>query len=123
MGDRKVFSDSVTPLPDQLGLTRHGLMVNAVEPQNRSEKMTLLISLSIAPDAHNDLEARVARAEVIPLDELKQKYAASPDDLGTLIAWLKNQGFEIVKQSSERVRRNPTGRFDSKTPYRARALL
>src|ERR1700686_3567821 len=101
MGDRKVFSDSVTPLPDQLGLTPHGLMVNAVEAQNLSEKMTLLFALSIAPDAHNELEARVARGEVIPLDELKQKYAANTDDVGTLVAWLKTQGFEIVKQSSD----------------------
>jgi kumamolisin len=101
MGDRKVFSDSVTPLPDQLGLTPHGLMVNAIEPQRRNETMTLLFSMSIPTDAHNDLEARVARGEVIGLDELKQKYAANSDDVKALLAWLKDQGFEIVKESSD----------------------
>jgi kumamolisin len=101
MGDRKVFSDSVTPLPDQLGLTPHGLMVNSIEPQRRNETMTLLFSMSIPADAGNDLEARVARGEVIGLDELRQKYATNPEDLQALVAWLKNQGFEIVKESSD----------------------
>jgi kumamolisin len=85
MGDRKVFSDSVTPLPDQLGLTPHGLMVNSIEPQRRNETMTLLFSMSIPADAGNDLEARVARGEVIGLDELRQKYATNPEDLQALV--------------------------------------
>jgi kumamolisin len=99
MDDRKVFADSVTPLPDQLGLTPHGLMLNAMEPQNRNEKMTLLFAQSIAPDAHSELEARVARGEVIGFDELKQKYSANADDVSKLVAWLKAQGFDVVKQT------------------------
>jgi len=101
MGDRKVFSDSVTALPDQFGLTPHGLMVNAVEPQHRTEQMTVLFSLSIAPDANKDLRARVARGEVIGTDELNEKYAVKPDDVKALVAWLKDQGFEIVRQLSD----------------------
>ncbi|HXO35846.1 MAG TPA: S53 family peptidase [Candidatus Acidoferrales bacterium] len=99
MDDRKVFADSVTPLPDQLGLTSQGLMLSAIEPQNRNEKMTLLFAQSIAPDAHSELEARVARGEVIGFDELKQKYSANPDDVNKLVAWLKAQGFDVVKQT------------------------
>src|SRR3984893_9201796 len=41
MTDRKVFADSVTPLPDQPGLTPHGLMIHAEKPTDRNEKMTL----------------------------------------------------------------------------------
>jgi kumamolisin len=101
MGDRKEFADSVSPLPAELGVTPHGLLVNALEPERRGEKMTLLFSLSIPVDAHNDLEAIVARGEVVKPDELRQKYAANPADVQTLETWLKAQGFRIVKESSD----------------------
>jgi hypothetical protein len=56
MSDRKVFQDSVTPLPDQPGLTQHGLMVNAAGPEHRDETMTLLFSLAIPQEAQAELE-------------------------------------------------------------------
>ena len=74
MTDRKVFQDSVTPLPEQ-GPTAHGLMVSAAEAPDRTETMALLFSLSIPQDAQRDLEARVAKGEVVPISELNKKYA------------------------------------------------
>jgi kumamolisin len=98
MGDRKVFSGSVIALPEQQGLTDHGLMTSAIQPQHRLEKMTLLFSFSIPQDLHDDLRARVARGEVVGTDELNKKYVANPNDVNALVSWLKGQGFEIVKQ-------------------------
>jgi hypothetical protein len=65
MTDRKVFHDSVTPLPEQ-GPTAHGLMVSAAEAPDRTESMALLFSLSIPETAQQELEARVARGEPSP---------------------------------------------------------
>jgi len=98
MGDRKSFPGSVTPLPEQLGLTKQGLLVNEIQPQNRAEKMTILFSLAIAPDLNKELQARVARGEVVGTDELNKKYVVNASDVDTLVAWLKGQGFEIVRE-------------------------
>ncbi len=97
MSDRKVFTDSVTELPDQPGLTAHGLMVHAEKPTNRNEKMTLLFSLAIPDNAQADLEARVARGEVVSLDELNKKYASDSGDVKTLVSWLKTQGYNVTQ--------------------------
>src|SRR5438128_8936023 len=101
MADRKVFLDSVTPLPDQAGLTHNGLMVNAIMPEHKEEPMTVLFSLALPKESHDDLEARVARGEVVPLDELQQKYRPNPEDIEALQSWLTTQGYEIVRKSDD----------------------
>jgi kumamolisin len=97
MADRKLFQDSVTPLPAQSGLTQHGLMVNAMQPNLGNEPMKVLFSLAIPENAQSELEQRVARGEVVSFEDMKQKYAPNPSDIQTLIAWLKGQGFEILQ--------------------------
>jgi kumamolisin len=97
MSDRKVFQDSVTPLPDETGITEHGLIVNAAEPKHRNEVMTLLFSLGIPLDAQARLEEKAARGEVVSLEEQKKKYAPNPADVETLVSWLKNEGFQIMQ--------------------------
>jgi kumamolisin len=99
--ERKVFADSVTPLPGEPGLTAHGLMVQATEPENLNEQMRVLFSLQIPPKSEAELEKRVARGEVVPLDELQQKYAANPADRKKLVAWLKRQHFDVTEVSSD----------------------
>lgn len=101
MNDRKVFEDSVTPLPAQAGLTAKGLRVNAVEPEHRKETMTVLFSLAISPEAEAQLEAKVARGEVVPPAELQKSYAADVTDRERLVAWLKAQGFKITQVSKD----------------------
>jgi kumamolisin len=97
---RKIFENSVTPLPAQEGLTPQGLMVAAAEPVNKEEKMTVLFSLSIPAAAEADLEEKVASGQVIST-ELRKNYQANDADLQTLVSWLKNQGFEIVQVSPD----------------------
>lgn len=97
MSDRKVFQDSVTPLPAQLGLTQHGLMVNAMQPNLGTEPMKVLFSLAMPEDAQTELEQRVAKGDVVSFADLKDKYAPNASDVQSLIAWLNGHGFEILQ--------------------------
>jgi kumamolisin len=101
MGDRKVFEDSVIPLPDEPGPTAQGLAVQPAEPDNRNEQMRVLFSLEIPPKHQAELEERVARGEVVPVDELQQKYAADQADCKKLVAWLKRQHFDVTEVSPD----------------------
>lgn len=75
-------------------------MVQAAEPVNKEEKMTVLFSLSVPPAAEADLEEKVAKGQVVP-PELRKNYQASATDIQTLVSWLKSQGFEIVQVSPD----------------------
>src|SRR5438270_421285 len=97
---RKVFENSVTPLPAQEGLTPHGLMVQAADPVNKEQKMTVLFSLSIPASAEADLEEKVAKGEVLSAD-LRKNYEPDAKDVETLVSWLKAQGFDIVQVSPD----------------------
>ncbi|MEO6192414.1 MAG: S53 family peptidase [Thermoanaerobaculia bacterium] len=101
MAGRKIFQDSVTPLPEQSGLTHNGLMINAAEPEHREEAMTVLFSLELPAEAQADLEAKVAKGEVVPIAELQKSYTANKNDRDTLLAWLKDKGYEIVQVSGD----------------------
>ena len=58
MAQRKVFQDSVTPLPDTPGPGPRGLMVAAAEPETANEEMNVLFSLEIPAAKTADLEER-----------------------------------------------------------------
>src|SRR5689334_13993731 len=102
MSERKIFQNSVTPLPVQEGLTHNGLMVSAAAPDHRDTEMTLLFSLEIPQEAQAELEAKVARGEVVPPEEIQKDYSADPADFEALTSWLKEQGFEIKQVSDDR---------------------
>src|SRR5947208_7625864 len=101
MADRKVFADSVTPLPAQEGLAPNGLTMNAASTEHRQEVMTVLFSLAIPAEAQKDLEARVAKGEVVPVDELQKRYAAGKGDVKALVDWLRKQGFKVGKVTKD----------------------
>lgn len=101
MSDRKVFQDSVIPLPEQEGLTRNGLMVKAMALEHRDEMMTILFSLALSPQTQLQLEERVARGEVVPVAELQKNYSANVADREALVGWLKKQGFKITRVSDD----------------------
>ena len=101
MAARKVFEDSVTPLPDEPGPTPRGLLVQAAAPDTREEEMTVLFSLEIPPDEEKDLEERVARGEVVPAEELQKRYAPDAGDREKLVKWLKAQNFDVTEVSSD----------------------
>ena len=97
MNDRKVFSDSITELPPQSGLTKNGLMVAQAKKETRHETMELLFSLEML--AKDDLEKRVAAGEVVSAEKWDQTYAPKKTDVDALKSWLTEQGFKITGES------------------------
>lgn len=95
MTSRKVFHDSIVPLPDETGLTPMGLMVNAAEAEHKSEQMTVLFSLDIPAATQENIEERVAKGETIPPDELKSAFLPNEDQKKELIKWLKANHFDV----------------------------
>ena len=55
---RKVFHDSVVPIPVESGPAPNGLMVQSAAAENRDERMTVHFSLALPPETEADLEAK-----------------------------------------------------------------
>lgn len=102
MSTRKVFTDSVTPLPEHGGLTPQGLAVNDARSEHRQDVMKLLFSLSLPAAAEAELEEKVERGENISADDLRKKYTAKAEDAEALVNWLKAHGFEILQVTPDR---------------------
>jgi kumamolisin len=103
MSERKLFQDSVTPLPAQPGLTPEGLMVNAMAPQHPDETMNVHFALSIATEFQAQVEEKVAMGGTVPLEELNKLYNAPAADTQVLVSWLKANGYEITHTSRDGV--------------------
>lgn len=97
---RKVFHDSVVPIPVESGPAPNGLMVQSAAAENRDERMTVHFSLALPHETEADLEAKVARGETVPVGELTG-YGARREDADALTAWLRSQGFEIERVSDD----------------------
>jgi kumamolisin len=101
MSERKVFLDSVLPLPAQPGVTPTGLMVNALAADHPDEMMKVHFSLSIASNVQAELEERVAKGEVVPPEQIDELYNASAADREALASWLTENGYEITSMSRD----------------------
>ncbi len=101
MSDRKVFHDSVVPLPSQDGLTPQGFFVQAVKPEQKKEPMAVLFSLALAKNARAALETKVEKGETISPQELR-KYAPPDADVKSLVDWLNANGFSNVEVAKDR---------------------
>jgi kumamolisin len=98
---RKVFTNSVIPLPPT-GLAPQGLVVNAADLERKQEKMDVLFSLAIPPEAKAKLQEKVLKGEVVDPKELASTYAPKAEDLERLSKWLKDQGFQIIHTTPEK---------------------
>jgi len=96
MSDRKVYEDSVTPLPDEPGITPTGMMINAAAPEHQEEPMSLVFSLAVPKDAEDQLEAKVAKGEVVAPADLQSNYSVAKADVDALVSWLESQGFQVT---------------------------
>jgi kumamolisin len=101
MAERKVFHDSIVPIPVESGPAPRGLLVQAAGKNIDDEKMSLHFSLSLPETLEAELEAKVARGETVPPADLNGKYAAKKADTDTLVAWLKKNGYEIERVSPD----------------------
>ena len=100
MAARKVFHDSVVPLPPGDGLAANGALVHAAEPHHGDEKLNVMFSLSLPAEMQADLEARVERGEVVPAHELGS-IRASDTDRTALVEWLTGHGFSVDHVSDD----------------------
>jgi kumamolisin len=100
MSSRKLFYDSVIQLPEQ-GITPHGMMVNAIDPKQTDEEMTIQFSLSIPPDMQKKLEEKVEKGEIVSLAELNKTYSPKKADTDKLIAWLKSHQYKKITVSAD----------------------
>jgi kumamolisin len=101
MADRKVFQDSVVPIPDNAGLIHNGLMLKSAEPEHKNEEMTLLFSIETPKESQKQLEDLVARGESISPEELQSKYSVKAADTKELIKFLRSKKFKIVETSKD----------------------
>src|ERR1700730_350763 len=99
---RKVFSNSVTPLPAAEGPTHLGLMVAAAKPENNKEQMKVVFSLAIPADAQAKLQQMVAEGKVASPQDIAKNFSADPADAKALSSWLKSEGFKVDKISGDR---------------------
>src|SRR5258705_6181567 len=102
MPDRKVFHDSVVPIPEDAGTIHNGLMLRAAEPEHKNEELVLLFSIEMPKESQSALEELVAKGGSVSPEELHKKYAVKPADTKELIKWLKVNKFEIVEISKDR---------------------
>src|SRR5713101_1177143 len=102
MNGRKVFHDSVTPLPAQQGLSPQGLLVQSAKPEHLKERMTVLFSFAIPPDAQAALEETVAGGETVTADELQRNFAPPEANINALLKWLQAQNFTNIEVSKDR---------------------
>ena len=96
MGERKVFHNSILPLPSQPSVTPDGLTIAAATADQPDETMEVHFALNIAPNAQAQLEAKIAKGEVIPPEDLAKLYAAKPADTKALTTWLEANGYQIT---------------------------
>ena len=64
MGDRKVFTDSIIPLPEEAGVTKNGLIVNQAKPEHRNDRMALLFLARYAVAGGPRAACRQGRSDI-----------------------------------------------------------
>src|SRR3569832_1486735 len=101
MSARKVFHDSIVPLPAEPGAAPGGLIVNAQTPGRPDEDMEIHFSLSVADNVESLLEEKVAKGKADPPEELEKLYATAPGEKDALVSWLKSNGYQIVHESRD----------------------
>lgn len=102
MAQRKVFHDSVEPLPPQPGLTPSGILQHAARPQHIEESRMLEFALGPSAARRAELEEKVAEGAVLTPQELRDEFGASDASVTALTDWLKGQGFTIDHVSDDR---------------------
>jgi kumamolisin len=99
--ERKVFKNSVVPLP-ATGPAPQGLVVNAPIQDHKNDTMEVLFSLAIPKDARAKLEEKVLKGEVVDPKELAKDYSPKPEDAERLVKFLKDEGFEITQTTDDK---------------------
>src|SRR6516162_10193096 len=89
-GNRVMFPESFKEVATTAGAA---LVRNELAPAEAQATL----DFSVALEMHNfaELQNRVARGEIISLDEIASKYYPTADEYKTVAAWLTSQGFAV----------------------------
>jgi kumamolisin len=98
---RKLFHDSVIEIPAQSGLLPNGLHVNAAAPEHDDELMTVSFSLSPDGGLNEELEEKVAKGEVLPVQDIRDRYGVPDAKIRPLIDWIERNHFEILYKAPD----------------------
>ncbi len=99
MAGRKVFNDSIVPLPAQTGMAAHGLMIGAAEADHSQDTMDLAFSIDLPAGAREKLEEAIEKGAIISVQQQKDQFSPKDSDVQALVKWLKAEGFEVTEVS------------------------
>jgi len=87
----------VVPLPDHVGLTPQGLMVNAIDASTSAQPVNVMFSLETPADIQKKLEEKIAAGETISAGDtdIPANFGIDGKKADALADWLKKEGFEI----------------------------
>jgi kumamolisin len=97
---RKVFEDSVVPLPEDEGPRQRGMLVRAATAADQKDTMEVLFALGLDEKAKAELEDKVAAGEVVPPEELAA-VTVPEASRRKLTDWLGRNGFEVDHVSDD----------------------
>lgn len=101
MPTRKLFHDSVIEMPVQPGPVASGLNVHAATAEHHDDSMSISFSLSPSNNLNEELEKRVENGERLPIQELRDRYGVSKEQIAPLLKWLKENGFTVDYQAPD----------------------
>src|SRR5262249_37323383 len=101
---RKVFTNSVIPLPESTTGPVAGRIVAKPTAATAEQKVRFTITLSIPEKARKELADRISQGEVLTAKEIDQKYSPPVEEVKKLVAWLKapEQGLQVLGQAKDR---------------------
>jgi kumamolisin len=93
--ERKLFANSIVPLPATRGIDVRGLRAEQAND-------TLEIHFSMEKRKVSELQEKIEKGESVEPEEMERDYLPLPSDYERLLSWLKAEGFEITQTSSDR---------------------
>ena len=103
--DRHYFPDSIKAVPDLQAGEKPGRRPAIVRRALLSGEISASMDVEVALRMRNfsELQARIARGEVIPPSEMAVRYWPSAPDHDRVVAWLQAQGLAVVRTDANRL--------------------
>jgi kumamolisin len=93
---RVTFHNSVAPLPAPVAATQRAVLAVA-----QTDQMEFGVSMQLRNYAQ--MQARIARGEIIPRSELERVYLPLQSDYDAVVKWLTGEGFTITQHDPSRL--------------------
>jgi sugar lactone lactonase YvrE len=103
--DRLLFQNSIKAVPDLQPGEQPGRRAVVVRRALRSEELSASVDFEIALRMRNfpELQARIARGEVISPSEMAARYWPTAADHDRVVAWFNQEGLSVVRTDSNRL--------------------